>query len=129
MRKSRQRELIISIITGNTAHPTADAIYLKAREQDPSISLGTVYRNLKNLSQDKKVITLETEDKSLHYDYNTAPHAHFICEKCGRILDVFDEDREANELLAAKGYTVKSAKRIYYGECDECSRKIKIKGV
>ena len=128
MRKSRQRELIIDIITGNTSHPTAEAVYQKARETDPTISLGTVYRNLRLLAEEKKILTLETEDKSLHYDYNTAPHAHFICEKCGRILDIFDEDGDTGRLLKEKGFTVKSAKRIYYGECGDCAKKKKLRG-
>ena len=29
-------------------HPTADWVYQTLRKQDPSISLGTVYRNLEN---------------------------------------------------------------------------------
>lgn len=124
MRRSRQRELILDILTGNTAHPTADAIYERARDTEPNISLGTVYRNLKVLAEENKVMTLETQDKKIHYDYNTAAHGHFMCEECGKIYDLFYDDGQA-EVLAGKGYTVKDAKCVYYGVCENCNRKIK----
>ena len=68
MRYSRQRELITQIIKGRCDHPTADMIYNSARAIEPNISLGTVYRNLKQLADDRAILTLETEDKRLHYD-------------------------------------------------------------
>ena len=79
MRYSRQRELIIGIIKGRKDHPTADMIYNTARELEPNISLGTVYRNLKLLADEGVIITLETEDKRLHYDGDISRHSHFIC--------------------------------------------------
>ena len=120
MRYSRQRELITEIITGRKDHPTADMIYASAREIEPNISLGTVYRNLKQLSDDKVIITLETEDKRLHYDGDTSRHSHFICNKCGKIIDLFkpaNAPKEINEI----GLTVTSEKCVYYGLCLDCN--------
>ena len=39
-------------------HPTADWIYEQARKRIPEISLGTVYRNLQVLLEDKKIIAV-----------------------------------------------------------------------
>ena len=75
MRYSRQREIIYDIIKGRCDHPTADMIYNSAREIEPNISLGTVYRNLKLLADEGDIITLETEDKRLHYDGDTSRHS------------------------------------------------------
>ena len=124
MRHSRQRELILDIITGNTTHPTADAIYVAAREREPNISLGTVYRNLKVLAEDNKLVTLETQDKKIHYDYNVLPHGHFICDRCGKIYDMFYEDGQIGE-LNARGFSVSGAKCVYYGVCAECGKREK----
>ena len=49
LKYSRQRESIKACLMNRHDHPTADAIYASIREEFPSISLGTVYRNL-NLS-------------------------------------------------------------------------------
>ena len=119
MRYSRQRELITQIIKGRCDHPTADMIYETAREIEPNISLGTVYRNLKLLSDEKIIITLETEDKKIHYDGDLSRHSHFICQDCGKIIDLFKPAETPNELKEL-GLTVNGEKCIYYGSCNDC---------
>lgn len=122
MRYSRQRELIEKIIKCRKDHPTADMIYDTAREIDSTISLGTVYRNLKLLVDENKIITLETTDKRLHYDGDTSNHSHFICLECGKIIDLFFEFAPP-AFLENAGHTVTSEKRFYYGVCKECNDK------
>lgn len=121
MRYSRQRELITDIIKGRKDHPTADMIYTSARELEPNISLGTVYRNLKSLELEGEIITLETVDKRLHYDGDTSRHSHFICTDCGSIIDLFKPAKVPQELTDL-GLTVSGEKCIYYGTCDKCSK-------
>ena len=58
MRYSQQREVILNLIQSTNIHPTADWIYSNAKTQIPKISLGTVYRNLKQLEQDKLITTI-----------------------------------------------------------------------
>lgn len=120
MRYSKQRELITEIIKGRKDHPTADMIYTSARELEPNISLGTVYRNLKLLADEGVIITLETEDKRLHYDGDISKHSHFICSKCGKIIDLFKPAKTPNELVEL-GLTVTGEKCIYYGYCPKCN--------
>lgn len=119
MRYSRQRELITDIIKGRKDHPTADMIYETARGIEPNISLGTVYRNLKLLSDEKVIITLETEDKKIHYDGDLSRHSHFICQDCGKIIDLF-EPAETPKELQKLGLAVSGEKCIYYGKCCSC---------
>ena len=45
-RWTKQARTIIDIVYTSNVHLTAEEIYLRAREQLPNISLGTVYRNL-----------------------------------------------------------------------------------
>ena len=121
MRYSRQRELITDIIKGRCDHPTADMIYSSAREIEPSISLGTVYRNLKLLSDEGVIVTLETEDKRLHYDGDVSRHSHFICSDCGKIIDLFRPANTPDE-LREMGLSVTSEKCVYYGLCTDCNK-------
>ena len=123
MRYSRQRELITGIIKGRCDHPTADMIYCTARELEPNISLGTVYRNLKLLADEKDIITLETEDKKIHYDGDTSRHSHFICSRCGRIIDLFKPSKTPDE-IDELGLKVSGEKCIYYGLCTDCGNDI-----
>lgn len=123
MRYSRQRELITEIIKGRCDHPTADMIYGSAREIEPNISLGTVYRNLKLLADEKVIITLETEDKKIHYDGDTSRHSHFICSRCGHIVDLFKPAKTPSE-IEELGLSVTGEKCIYYGLCNYCANEI-----
>ena len=119
MRYSRQRELITDIIKGRCDHPTADMIYNSAREIEPNISLGTVYRNLKLLADEGVIITLETEDKKIHYDGDLSRHSHFICYRCGKIVDLFKPSKLPDE-VDELGLEVTGEKCIYYGKCNDC---------
>ena len=119
MRYSKQRELITDIIKGRKDHPTADMIYASARDAEPNISLGTVYRNLKLLADDGVIITLETQDKKLHYDGDTSRHSHFIYSNCGKIIDLFKAAKKPDE-IEELGLALTGEKCIYYGRCTDC---------
>ena len=46
LKHSKQRELIKAFLMTRKDHPTADVVYTNVRQQNPNISMGTVYRNL-----------------------------------------------------------------------------------
>ncbi len=122
MRYSRQREIIVENIKNRFDHPTADEIYSACRVVEPNISLGTVYRNLKQLAEEGEIITLETVDKKIHYDGDTSRHSHFVCERCGKIIDLFKPSETPKE-LKEMGLEVTSEKCVYYGQCNDCNIK------
>ena len=51
VRRTRQREVILEVLRGTDCHPTADWVYQEVRKEMPHVSLGTIYRNLKTLSE------------------------------------------------------------------------------
>ena len=87
MRYSRQRDTIRKIIYSTNSHPTADQVFIKAKKIIPNISLGTVYRNLKQL---EKAGILQTiyDGNIIRYDWKTEPHNHLKCKICGDLTDV-----------------------------------------
>ena len=50
-RMTKQRKLILEVLRNTNTHPTADWIYEQVKKEIPNISLGTVYRNLRLLSE------------------------------------------------------------------------------
>ena len=121
MRYSHQRELIMNLLKSCKDHPTADTIYERCREVEPNISLGTVYSNLKQLSENGEILTLETVDKKIHYDGDTKGHQHFLCTECHKIMDLFVEPVVPIELIEM-GVTVNETKSVYYGKCKKCRK-------
>ena len=87
MRYSCQRDTIRKIIYSTNSHPTADQVFIKAKKIIPNISLGTVYRNLKQL---EKAGILQTiyDGNIIRYDWKTEPHNHLKCKICGDLIDV-----------------------------------------
>ena len=118
-RYSLSRQLILDVLKNCRDHPTADVVYSRVREVKKNVSLGTVYRNLKLISNENKVQTLETIDKKIHYDGDMSAHSHFICKKCGKIIDLNIKKHKPKELKDL-GLYVEDEKCIYYGICNEC---------
>lgn len=87
MRYSQQRETIINILHSTNMHPTADWIYRKAKKYIPNISLGTVYRNLKQLEQDQLISTI-FDGSVARFDSNMERHDHLKCKICGSLTDL-----------------------------------------
>ena len=56
---SRQRELVKEFLMSRKDHPTADVIYQNVRNENPNISLGTVYRNLTLLTGEGEINRLD----------------------------------------------------------------------
>ena len=83
-RYSRQRELIYQTLMATDQHPTAEMIYNWLKPENPSLSLGTVYRNL-NLLADEGSITRMAFPVE-RYDANIRPHPHFQCRGCGHVI-------------------------------------------
>ena len=85
---SKQREMIMEYLKSTTAHPTAETVYMNVQSANPKLSLGTVYRNLKLLSEAGEIQRLSCGDGIDRFDATVAPHCHFLCDKCGSVQDV-----------------------------------------
>jgi len=88
LRSSKQKELIEFIVNSSHIHPTAEEIYEISKETIPNISLGTVYRNLSTLVNEKQIRKIKVDEAKYRYDHNKDKHAHFICTKCSNIIDL-----------------------------------------
>ena len=121
MRVTKQRTAILEFLRSKRHHYSATQIYDAVREKIPNISLGTVYRNLAQLIEDKEIISVETSDKCVYYDGFTADHAHFVCERCKEIFD-FPLILENSEPSKA-GFLVENQRVVYYGLCAKCNKK------
>ena len=125
LKYSRQRQVIKDFLMTRKDHPTADVVYMNVRQEYPNISLGTVYRNLKLLADEGVIITLETEDKRLHYDGDLSRHSHFICSHCGKIIDLFKPSKTPVQ-ISEMGLKVTGEKCVYYGQCADCANQNEI---
>ena len=121
---SRQRDSIMQFLMTRKDHPTADIIYMNVRQRNPSISLGTVYRNLTLLTENGEINRLNVGDGVDRFDADTSPHYHLLCEKCGSVVDVKMEDMESIIEKAAAHFDGHVAGHVtyFYGTCPRCMK-------
>ena len=121
IRKSKQRDAILTYLKGRIDHPSAELIYEAVKKDIPNISLGTVYRNLALLDELGEIRTLYVDGGADHFDADMTPHDHFICRKCKRIQDVPTDEAlaEAPGRVPVKGI-VEGMRTYYYGLCEDC---------
>ncbi len=126
VRLSKQREAILRVLRSTTSHPAADWVYEQVRKKLPRISLGTVYRNLRLLTQEGVISELDFAGTPGRFDANTQPHSHFTCEQCGRIFDVAEPvHKEIDERIARKtGFEVLNHQLEFSGFCKDCQAEI-----
>lgn len=118
----RKRNAILEYLRGTTDHPSAEAVYEAVRKTSPDISLATVYRNLSLFKQQGLIMSLGTVDGIERFDGNTAPHVHFICKCCGRVVDLpLLHAPELNaQVTDAIGASVESCQLSFTGTCKDC---------
>ena len=115
MRQSKHRDLILTILTSESQHPTAE-----------DISLGTVYRNLNVLVQHDIIRQVKSTDQTVHYDGNLSPHYHLFCQTCGKIVDIFPEEELHKKLIDSvqqSGALIHYSRVNFIGECADCAKK------
>jgi len=123
-RNTKQKAIIYQVVLDSKDHPTAEKVYERAKKELPSISLGTVYRVLKELSSEGKVREIIV-DKQSHFEGRTDFHHHFVCRECGRIEDVETPlCRYTCKKIEDKGYIVEDIEYKFYGLCKRCAQKL-----
>jgi len=123
-RKSRQKEAIFRIVKGANCHPTADWVYQEVRKEIPNVSLGTVYRNLKLLKEEEKILELRFNGSLSRFDGNNQYHHHFVCVQCGSVLDVVIDEQTKNAILddivQTTGFKINQCHCELEGLCTNC---------
>lgn len=125
VRMTPQRYAILNYLYTHHEHPTAEEIYQALASEYPSMSVATVYNNLKVFKEAEIIQELTFGDQASRYDANPEDHYHVVCVDCGKVEDlpytpyVEVEDEAARRL----GYRVLDHKLVIYGICPECQRK------
>ena len=122
MKFSKQRELILNEVMNSHLHPTADSIYTNLKKDNPGLSLGTVYRNLTQLTEHGFIAKLSIPNQSDRFDRNIKPHAHLICEKCNNIFDIESNsiNKFINSLSDKENIEISNYDIILKGTCTKC---------
>ncbi|RLK63092.1 transcriptional repressor [Atopobacter sp. AH10] len=126
-RVTEQRIAVLDAVMRTNVHPTAAEIYDQLKDRFPSMSLATVYNNLRVLTSEKVIVELRTSGDSSRYDYfeNGEQHYHAVCRSCGKVVDFSYPELTDVELAAARlvHFHETSHQLEVYGLCDACYQK------
>jgi Fur family ferric uptake transcriptional regulator len=128
LKHSRQRNVIVETFFAMGGHVPVDALVARVREQDPRISVATVYRTMKLLAECGLAVPRRFGDGQTRYEPVTQRHGHghdhLICTTCGAIVE-FESDMvdDAQTRVARRhGFEVEHRRLEIYGRCSACRR-------
>lgn len=122
IRPSVQRLAIFEYVRKSKQHPTAEVVYEALRDELGSLSLTTVYNTLKLFVDAGLIMMLTIDDTFRCFDGDCSAHAHFRCDKCGKIVD-FEIKKEYKTLVnGLEGYEITDAQLYLKGICPECKK-------
>ena len=118
-----QRQAIYEAIADSREHPTPELIYEQVRVRIPSISLATVYKNVKTFLDSGVLKEVTLHHGSVRLESNMTPHHHVVCSSCKAIFDLEESAVEPVQLprigLPA-GFSIEQSRVEFVGVCKSC---------
>lgn len=118
MRMTEQRRVIARVLSMAHDHPDVEAVYQRAHEVDPHISIATVYRTVR-LFEESGILTRHDfrDGRSRWEEAAETHHDHLIDMKSGKVIEFVDEEIEVlQKAIAARlGYRLVDHRLELYG--------------
>ncbi len=126
IRPSVQRLAIMDYLLNHKTHPTVDEIFIALGKKITTLSRTTVYNTLRLFADHRAAQMLTIDERRVSYDGDMRPHVHFLCERCGKVIDLFDEPVPVlTQAREVNGNLVIDTQLYYRGICAECQCKEK----
>jgi Fur family peroxide stress response transcriptional regulator len=130
LRVTPQRLRIFEEVVRSTDHPTAEELFYRMRNRQPTLSLDTVYRTLSALERAGVVVRLNIAQAATRFEGLLEPHHHFICQECASIDDIVWPEFDTMPLpkeAPAWGHVEKRHVELT-GLCKHCLKKARGEG-
>ncbi len=124
LKKTKQREIVLSVLQSSPVPLTAADVYDLTRRQGNPVSLSTVYRMFESFSAKGVIQNTGMQQNGMAlYAYHRRAHQHYaVCLKCSRLIPMKDCPLQSMDPeLAECGFQVTGHKLEMYGYCRDCS--------
>jgi Fur family iron response transcriptional regulator len=112
---STQRVAVGRVVLVTDAHPSADQVWARVKEDLPTVSRATVYNTL-NLFVEKGLLRqLAISEGRVVFDPNMQPHHHLIDQSNGEIHDVPWEAVDIRGTPQVEGFSVQEFQVVIRG--------------
>jgi Fe2+ or Zn2+ uptake regulation protein len=117
-----QRLKILEYLQKHYNHPTVEMIYEDLVGEIPTISKTTIYNTLNALLEKEVIHAITITGTETRYDFKTFPHHHFLCRRCGKVIDIDIECPYAKKGQIG-GHRIEELHGYFKGICKECLKK------
>jgi len=127
---THQRRVIYDTVMSMHGHPSPELIYDKVKRKIPSISLATVYKNVRTFLESGMLREVSMHHGSLRVEPNEQAHHHLVCVRCKQITDLDPEHLAPVRIKQRpRGFTVTRIAVDVMGVCAACAGKSDAKQV
>lgn len=121
MRNTKQKDFVFNNLKLRYDHPTAYQIVSDAKLKNIEIGITSVYRILNDLIKKGLVCKIITKDNIAHYDFVRNNHVHLVCNNCGKIVDVNNEEVFSDKFNCNfHGFNLNTQDITFFGKCENC---------
>jgi Fur family transcriptional regulator, peroxide stress response regulator len=122
---THQRQVIYEAVVAAPGHYSPESVYAEVRRRTPSISLATVYKNLRLFVEHGLLREVSPHASTLLVEGNLEPHHHLVCTRCKTVQDVEGDFINLKRLsrLAPRGFDLSRPLVEVFGLCRRCSAK------
>jgi Fur family transcriptional regulator, ferric uptake regulator len=130
-RMTPQREKILKFFQElpSGEHLSAEALHAMLEDQEAHISISTVYRTLKLMSQMGILRELDLGDDYKYYELNGPRpnhHHHLICTRCNKVIEFKNDSilTVGSKVTNKEGFQLLDCQLLIHGICPTCQRSI-----
>ena len=128
LRATSQRQHVYEVLLGQRDHPSAEEVFMRAKQSKPEISMATVYNSLDALVKCGVVRHVNVDRGATLFCSNMSEHAHFCCDDCGKVFDVkLKNSPQVPEVDVPSEFQVRKIDIALHGRCTgkcaDCGQK------
>ena len=123
---THQRQVVYEAVVASHGHHSPEKIYAAVRRRIPSISLATVYNNLRLFIERGLLREVTPHSSTLRVDGNLKPHHHLVCSRCKSVQDIDGDFIDFKRLSAhvPDGFDLTQSLVEVFGLCRRCRATI-----
>jgi Fur family ferric uptake transcriptional regulator len=123
LKSTAQRDDIARVFFEMGRHVSAEELYAEVKKVSSHMGYATIYRTLRLLRECDLLQERHFDEGQARYEaVDERHHDHFICERCGKIIEFENESIERLQELVARelGARLHRHKMELYGVCADC---------
>ncbi len=125
MAATHQRKIIFEAVVASAGHYSPEQIYAVVKRRVPSVSLATIYNNLRLFVEKGLLREVTPHASTLLVDGNLESHHHLVCTRCKSVQDIAGDFVDFKRLArqAPGGFDLSEPQIEVFGLCQRCSSK------